>query len=176
MGIHKIMTNALRADWAITDDFQVYLFNKKLDLDGIQGYTSQDILDMCIINLDIPTLQAQIDNTLVSGAWRIHAAKFQPFTMSVTFRDLNGLQLREKFTKVWMDQQREYFDDIKSEIRVSVGNKDVFASDNMLISSVSQSQLDNNNTQAVEFTVEFISSTLSNAEVQDFGKHGAWGE
>ena len=176
MGIHKIMTNALRAEWALTDDFQIYLFNKHLNIDGIQGFTSQDILDMCVINVDIPTMQAEVPNTLVAGAWRVHAAKFQPFTLSVTFRDLSGLRIRERFTEVWMAQQRQYFDDIKSEIRISINQSDVFSSDNLLITSVSQSQLDNNNTQAVEFTVEFVSPTFSNQIVKDFGKFGAWSQ
>ena len=176
MGIHKIMTNALRADWALTDDFQIYIFNQYLQIDGIQGYTAQDILDMCVINVDIPTMQAEIPNTMVAGAWRVHAAKFQPFTITVTFRDLNGLRLKERFTEVWMSQQREYFDDIKSEIRISLGQTEVFSSDNLLITSVSQSQLDNNNTQAVEFTVEFVSPTFSNSLVKDFGKYGSWSQ
>ena len=176
MGIHKIMTNALRADWALTDDFQIYIFNKHLHLDGIQGFTNQDILDMCIINVDIPTMQADVPNTMVSGTWRVHAAKFQPFTVNVTFRDLNGLKLKEHFTEVWMAQQRQYFDDIKSEIKISVGQSEVFSSDNLLITSVSQSQLDNNNTQAVEFTVEFVSPTFSNSTVKDFGKFGSWSQ
>jgi len=176
MGIHKIMSNALRADWSVTDDFQVYIHNEKLDIDGIQGFTSQDILNMCVINVDLPMMQGIVNNTLVAGGWRIHAANFQPFTLTVTFRDLNGLKLRERFAKVWMDQQLEYFDDIKSEVKISVGQSDVFSSNNLLISSVSQSQLDNGNNQVVEFTVEFVSSTLSNTAVKDFGKFGAWGE
>jgi len=176
MGIHKIMTNALKADWALTDDFQIYIFNKFLHLDGIQSFTSQDILDMCVINVDIPTMQAEIPNTLVSGSWRVHTAKFQPFTLSVTFRDLAGLRLRERFIEIWMAQQRQYFDDIKSEIRIAINQEEVFGSDNLLISSVSQSQLDNNNTQAVEFTVEFVSPTFSNGLAEDFGKFGAWSQ
>ena len=54
--------------------------------------------------------------------------------------------------------------------------QEVFGSDNLLITSVSQSQLDNNNTQAVEFTVEFVSPTFSNSLVKDFGKFGSWSQ
>jgi len=176
MAIHEIMTNALRADWCITDDFSIYIFNKYLEIDGIQGFTAQQILDMCVKSVDTPQISSDVTPTLVAGTWRIHSAKFQVFTFSVVFRDLAGLRLKERFTEVWHLQQREYFDDIKSEVELKVNHHVVFASDNLLISSVSQSQFDNANSQASEFTVEFVSPTFTNNTLNNFGLNGAWTE
>jgi len=174
MGIHNIMSNALKANWCIVDDFQLYIHNAKVEM-KVADMQPQDVLDLCAISVDTPQLSSDVTPTLVAGTYRIHNTKFQPFTFSVTFRDVAGLQLKEYFTDIWMKQQLEYFDDIKTEVRLSTNQTEIFKSDDCLISSISQSQFDNANTQVSEFTVEFLSPHYSNSKVHDFGKYGAKG-
>ena len=172
MGIHTIMSNALHADWNRTDDFQFTFSNKAIPLAAMGNLQPQDLLDVCTISVATPQLSADITPTMIGGGYRLHQTKFQPFTFSAVFRDLNGMELKSYFTKIWLGQQGQYFDDIKSEIKVSVGGKILFESSECLISSVSQSDFDNNNSQVSEFTVEFLSPFFSDGFIKEFGKPG----
>jgi len=169
------MTNALHADWCYTDDFQLYIYNKKVAM-NINNMQPQAILDMCTILVDTPQLSSDVTSTLVSNTWRIHNSNFQPFSFSVTFRDVGGLGLKNYFTEIWVLQQTEYFNDIKTEVSLIAGGKGIFDTSDCLISNISQSQFDNGNNQISEFTVEFTSPTISNKAVNNFGKYEAKGE
>lgn len=169
MGIDRIMQNALKTNWTRTDDF-VFTFYNKRDI-NIQGsdMSIQDIYDMSVINIDLPQLGSDVESVMTAGEYRIYNAKFQPFTFSVTFRDFGSLSLRNYFSAIWMDAQRGYYDDVKSSISISIGGKIVFASEDCLINAVSQVQLDNNNSQIAEFTVEFSSPYYTNNDIKNFG-------
>lgn len=170
MGINRIMRNALRTNWALTDDFMFTFTNnhRPLNTSGTD-ISVQDILDIAVINVDLPQLGSDVESVMQAGEWRIYNAKFQPFSFSVTFRDFGALNLRSYFSQVWMDAQRGYYDEVKSFVRISMDGGIVFESEDCLISAVSQVQLDNNNSQIAEFTVEFTSPYYSNAEVTRFG-------
>lgn len=170
MGINAVMKNALRTNWTKTDDFMFTFSNNKrpLQVEG-SNMTIQDVLDMCVINIDLPQLGSDVESVMQAGEWRIYNTKFQPFTFSITFRDFGALSLRNYFSAVWMDAQRGYFDDTKSTIKISVGGKIAFESEECLITAVSQVQLDNSNSQIAEFTVEFSSPYYSNSEIKNFG-------
>jgi hypothetical protein len=162
------MTNALLMNWALTDDFQFYFDNKrKLTHSAL---SIQDLYDVTIKNIDLPQLGSSVESTMVGGEWRIYNSVFQPFTLTVTFRDFGGLDLRNYFSAVWMDAQRGYFKDVASTIKISIGGKLVFESAYCLITSVSQVQLDNSNSQVAEFSVEFTSPYYTNDAVKNFGK------
>ncbi len=173
MGINQIMNNALKTKWNLTDDFDFRFTNPKYTLAGISadnGISPQEILDMCCMNIDLPQLSGDIDAVLHAGEYRLNAKKFQAFTVSVTFRDVLGLKLRDHFLKIWSDTQTEYFDSIKSKLEVYTQGNLIFESDMCLIASVSQVQLDNSNTQVSEFTVEFHTPYYTNSDMKDFGK------
>jgi len=159
MGINSILENALIAPWCLTDDFSFYYSNNMMPFEGIAGLSPNDSLDIAVINVDTPQLSADVTTTLVAGRWRTHSTKFQPFTFSVTFRDVAGMPLKNFFINVWAQQQKEYFDDAKSTVKISSAGSTVFSTEYALISSVSTSQFDNNNTAVAEFTVEFLSPT-----------------
>ncbi len=170
MGITRIMKNAIQANWAIVDDFQtIYIHRTRPLTTPNNGMTPQDILDIAIINIDLPQLASDAETVMQGGEWRIYNAKFQPFSFSITFRDFGGLDLRNYFSAVWMDAQRGYYDEVKSIVKISVADTIVFESEDCLITSVSQVQLSNDNTQIAEFTVEFTSPYYSNTQIKDFG-------
>ena len=179
--INDIMINAMKTNWALTDDFQITIQNIKrpLVVKGT-GMSVQDVLDVSIMNVDLPQLGSTVESVMQAGEWRIYNAKFEPFSFSITFRDFGGLDLRNYFSAVWMDAQRGYFDDVKSKVTVSLGGKLVFESADCLITSVSTVQLDNSNSQIAEFSVEFSSPYYTNAQIKEFGtdayrssKHGS---
>lgn len=173
MSINNVMMNAMQTQWNLTDDFDFRITNLKHNLGHLSSLVSlapQEVLDMCTMNIDLPQLSGDIDAVLHAGEYRLNAKQFQPFTVSITFRDVLGLKLREYFTKIWMDQQKEYFDRIKSKIEVYTQGNLIFESDMCLIASVSQVQFDNANAQISEFTVEFQTPYYTNSSMQDFGK------
>lgn len=168
--INKIMRNALSTNWTKTDDFSFLFYNKFRPLTvKATGMGVGDIFDMCTINVDLPQLGSQAETVMVGGEYRIYNAKFEPFSFSCTFRDFGSLDLRNYFSAVWMDAQRGYFDDIKSHIKIATKGKIIFESRDCLITSVSQVQMDNANSQIAEFTVEFSSPYYSNHQIKDFG-------
>ena len=171
MGINKIMTNALKTRFAMTDDFQFTFSNQKFPLKTNTQMTPQDILDICIMNIDLPQLSADVQSILMGGEYRVVSSKFQPFTIALGFRDIYGLDLRNYFINIWAASQTMYFDEIKSGIKISSGKTSIFESNDCLITSVSQVQLDNSNSQIVEFTVEFTTPYFTNANIKDFGKN-----
>ncbi len=164
------MKNALRTNWTLTDDFSFIFTNNKRPLTTSGSDMSvQDILDMSVINIDLPQLGSDVETVMQAGEWRIYNAKFQPFTFSATFRDFGSLDLRNYFSIVWMDAQRGYFDKVKSTVKISVNGGIVFETEDCLITSVSQVQLDNSNSQIAEFTVEFSTPYYSNSQIKNFG-------
>lgn len=173
MGINTIMKNALRANWTKTDDFQFIFTNKSKPLTVSGGGMSvQDVLDISVINIDLPQLGSAVESVMQAGEWRIYNAKFEPFSFSITFRDFGSLDLRNYFSSIWMDAQRGYYENVKSFIKISIGEKVVFESEDCLITAVSQVQLDNSNSQIAEFTVEFSTPYYSNDEISKFGSDG----
>ena len=173
--INTIMTNALKTSWQLTDDFQFIYNNKSIAPDINSQLPWGDLLEICTISCDTPQVSADVQPYLIGGSYRIGSTKFQAFTFSVVFRDIKGMQLKNYFQKVWMAQQDSYFDEIKSHIKISISQNVMFESEDCLITSISQSQFDNGNTAAAEFTVEFMSPVMSSTYIKNFGAPGVTG-
>ena len=171
MGISKIAQNVINTPWTLTDDFQFVITNKSYPLQVSGPETIKDIFDKCLKSVDLPQMGADTQNVMMGGEWRIYNSKHQPFSFSVTFRDFSGLSLRSYFVGLWIAAQRDYFDEAKSSINISVLGRSVFQSDDCLISSVSQVQFDNENSSIAEFTVEFSSPYFSNDKIAKFGTY-----
>jgi len=168
--ITEIMKNAMGANWTKTDDFAFIFLNKSRPITiNSSGMSVQSVYDISVVNIDLPQLGSNVETVLIGGEWRIYNAKFEPFSFSITFRDFGSLELRNYFSAVWMDAQRGYFDKVKSTVKISAQGGVLFESDDCLITSVSQVQLDNSNSQIVEFSVEFTSPYLSNSSIKNFG-------
>ncbi len=173
--ISKIIKNAIETRWNLTDDFDFTFSNGVYRLENLNtSLQPQEILDMCLINIDLPQLSSDVEEVLQGGEYRLNAKKFTAFTLSVTFRDVLGLKLRDYFIKIWQAQQTEYFDDIKSSIQIETQNNLIFKSDDVLIVSVSQVQMNNSDTQITEFSVEFKTPFYTNSGMK-FGDYGQTG-
>jgi hypothetical protein len=170
MGIAAMQRNALAANYTLTDDFQVTFHNNKRQMTAEgTGMSPQDILDISVVAVQLPQLGSTVESVMQAGEYRVYNAKFQPFSLSLTLRDFGSLDLRNYFSAIWMDSQRNYYDDVKSSIIVSVRGKVVFESNDCLITSVSQVDLNNSNTQVVEFNIEFTTPYYSNWQIKNFG-------
>lgn len=172
MGINKIMNNALKTKWNLTDEFMFTFSNQYFDLEkpaSRAGMSKQDLLNMCVMNIDMPQLSGDIDAVLHGGQYRLNAKKFSPFVITVTFRDIFGLKLRDYFLEIWAKTQTEYFEDIISAMEITTQDELLFKSDDCIIASVSQVQLDNASTQISEFSVEFQTAYYTNSDLEKFG-------
>ncbi len=166
MGINNIIKNALNTNWAWTDDFDFFFQNNKIKFPS--SLSPKDTWDVSVINIDLPQVSASIDTKVIAQKLRVSVPIHDIFTFTVTFRDVQQMKLKEYFTEIWALQQNEYFDDIKSVVIIRAGNGVMFESQDVLISSVSQSQLDNSNNQIIEFSVEFVSVNYSNNTLKQF--------
>jgi len=167
MGINEIMKNTIKAEWTWTDDFTFFFYNKNYELHTLE-FNIQNIWDMCTINIDLPQVSANIESIVIGQEYRFWVPIHETFTFTVTFRDFKNMKLKEYFTNIWILQQSKYYDDIKSQVQIIAGEGIMYKSDEVLISNISQTQLDNANTQIAEFSVEFISKSLSNNTITDF--------
>jgi hypothetical protein len=177
MSVNKIISNIVRANWNLTDDFSFMFVNNNENVEppNMQGFQPLDIYDMSVINIDMPQVSGDLESILQGGEYRLVAKKFQPFTITVTFRDFLGLKLRDYFLRIYMLQQTEYQEKIKSFIEIRTKDELLFESAECMIASVSQVQLDNSNTQISEFSVEFHSPYYTNTDTKEFGKYAQTG-
>jgi hypothetical protein len=167
------MSNVQSASWIWTDDFRFFFSNNKVTLDNFQGYTGLDIWDMCIINIDTAQLSATPTDVVMAGKHRYWVPLQGTINITATFRDFEGMRLKEYFTKIWHKQQKEYFDVIKSTVKIFDAFENIiFESDHILIDSISQSQFDNANTQITEFSVVFSTGVYGTGEVKGIGSKG----
>ena len=168
MGINNIINNVLKTKWTWTDDFSFFFHNNKVPFPGDTQLSIQDIWDISVINIDLPQVSGNVNPVVMGQEYRFWVSLHETFTFTVTFRDLEKMKLKEYFTKIWMEQQDGYFDEVKSTVKIVAGEGIMFESSDCLITGVSQTQLDNQNSQIAEFSVEFITKSLSNNTINDF--------
>ena len=167
MGIHNILNNALHAKWTWTDDFKFFFQNNSVPFPS-DRLSAPDIWEMSVINIDLPQASSSVESVVIGQEYKFWVPLHDTFTFTVTFRDLQKMKLKEYFTEIWINQQSKYYDDVKSNVKIEGGDGILFESPEVLITNISQSQIDNANTQIIEFSVEFISKSLTNNTVKDF--------
>jgi hypothetical protein len=171
VGINNTIRNAMRNRWALTDEFLFTFNNTKYHIDPGE-LTPQDFWDIHTMNIDTPQFSAGVNDIVIGGTRRLYTSLFDSFTISVTFRESEGMGLKEYFDKIWAAQGTYYFDEIKSTIQVSSFGSTIFHSDDILISNISQTQLSYDNNQILEFTVSFVCTSFSTNTLGQFGKPG----
>lgn len=171
--IQRIVNQAVKTDWTLTDDFELYFYNPKISLDSFVVTAGEESLSILksIVSVDIPQLSSAEMDEVSGGERRIGVKMYESFRFTVKFRDYDALSLRRYFEAIWIAQQYEYFDDIKSTVFVENKGINVFNTTDALITGISSIQFDNTSTQIAEFDVSFISNTLSDATIDMFGSH-----
>jgi hypothetical protein len=168
-----IVQKITSANWDFSDNFEVEI-NNKIVTDGILS-NFNDILRFAskyaVVSVDIPPMSSQEIDTVIGGLRRINVKMYESFRFRIRFRDIDGNQIRKLFQNIFVAQQYEYFDNIKTNINIKNGGKVIFNSEDCLIISIQQQTLDNNNTAISEFEVTFISPSISNQYLKGFGNN-----
>jgi hypothetical protein len=166
MAITDIMKNVLNTSWTWTDDFDFFFQNNKVKFPT--DINPKEAWEMCVTNIDLPQVSTNIETLVIAQKHRAWIPIHDTFTFTINFRDFEKMKLKEYFTQIWKLQQSEYYNDIKSVVKIEAGKGIMFESQDVLIQNVSTSQLDNANTQILEFSVEFVSLKYSNNTIKNF--------
>ena len=157
--------------WTLTDEFTFIYHNKLIPIDkmNIMTSTSQDAINASIMSVSVPELtSAEIEN--VSGGERRSGVKMNEFfRFEAKFRDQDALKMRRYFEKIWMAQQYEYFNDIKSHVIVTHRGVQVFWTSSALITGISAVEFNNETTAIGEFTLQFVSRNYNDNDITGFG-------
>jgi len=167
----RIITVISDTNWTLTDDFE-FVFNNGLipisNLNITQG-TPEDAISSAIISVDIPELTAAESDVVAGGERRMNVRMQELFRFSLRFRDRDALKLRRYFEKIWMAQQYEYFETIKSSIEIKNKGVLIFGTFDAMITGISSITFDNNTTAIAEFTLQMVCRTYSDIDVKTFG-------
>jgi len=176
---NNAINTMVNTDWTLTDEFNFIYHNTLIPIEkmnivlarnGLGAGTTQDAINASIMSVSVPELtSAEIEN--VSGGERRSGVKMHEFfRFEVKFRDQDALKMRRYFEKIWMAQQYEYFNDIKSSVTVTHKGIQIFWTDTALITGVSAVEFNNDTTAIGEFTLQFVSRTYNDNDIKGFGE------
>lgn len=153
-------------DWTRVSNFGVNLYPMNEQFQSLVSWTDrqsvQQMIDLCVVSIDVPQYQSEIITELIGGKYRIVNALPEVFQLSITFRDLNQAGLYRKFAKALALSYNNYHDACIFYLGVYLDANDggspllVMETSDAYITSVSQIQLSNSTeSEVMEFTVEF---------------------
>ena len=167
----RIITTIADTNWTLTDDFSFIFINKLIPISNIDvtGVQSQDVITSSVVSVDVPEMTSPESDAVVGGERRMNVRMPELFRFSLKFRDRDALKLRRYFEKIWMAQQYEYFDDIKSSVDILNKNVLLFRTADAMITGISAISFDNNTTAIAEFDLQMVCRTYSDIDVKLFG-------
>jgi len=170
------VSNILNANWDLTDEFTIFIRNNYVNNLSNKEFLKivekfNEYLKYCIVSFTLPTLTAQETDVVLGGVRRVGVKMSESFRFSITFRDIEGGIFRKYFETIWIAQQFEYFDDIKTYIQVWANNSFMFKSEDCLILSVNPITYTQAGANFTEFTVEFITPTYSDSIIKNYGSN-----
>lgn len=165
------LSNALRkaqqVQWSFTNSFSVTL-NLEETMAGLVGWNNSkmpEILNLSIKNVDIPQHTADLIEKIIAGEWHFSRNEDEIFVVTLTFRDMYNGALYRLFKSIWSAAKVNYMDKSKFSLSVDLvaGKKNsngkdsatIFYTDAAYMTSISQLQLSHENSEILEFSVEF---------------------
>jgi len=173
MAISDLVTSISNTNWFLTDNFEVVINNNKVSTKEFDNFAND--IRKSTMSVTLPELTANENDQVIGGERRIGVQLFEAFRFSVKFRDYDGGKLRQFFETIWVMQQYEYFDDIKTNVTISTNASSsqnatiLFSSEDCLITGISGYSLDNSATAIAEFDVSFYTNKFSDDLVSGFG-------
>jgi hypothetical protein len=169
--------NITNKKWDLTDDFGVTFNNNyisgKLPDKLKSTFTNESTWKYAITGVALPPLSSQEMDVVLGGTRRNNVRMHESFRFSITFRDFENGSLRKIMTAIFVAQQYEYFDNIKSSIEIFKGEGEgktvMFQSDNCLILSIGAQSFGHDQSAFSEFTVNFISPAFNDELIKDLG-------
>lgn len=173
VSIKDAMVKAQANNWTIASSYGVYLWPCNDDFAAAVGWdkSSSDMLDAVQLSLksvDIPQHSADLVEKILAGEWHFTRNDDEMYTITFTFRDMNGGSLYRIFKNVWTGSKINYPDDYAFSGTVylvspkfgTLGNERelshiIFNAPKMYITSLSQLQLSHETNEILEFSVEF---------------------
>ena len=166
MAISRIVKKINNTNWFFTDNFEIEFRNQSIT----EMQDINDLLKMCVMSVDIPPLSAPESDIVLGGERRIGVQMFETFRFNIRFRDFDNGTMRKYFEAIWIAQQYEYFDTVKSSVKIiGTNGKVLFDTTEALITTISSIQMDNSTTGIAEFDVSFIAKRSSDEVISEFG-------
>ena len=169
IGLNTAVYSAPRINWTLTSNFGVDLTPVSTDLQTLIGWNAGDveyskIFQLSIKSIDLPQHTADLVEKMTAGDWHFSRNEDEAYVTTVTFRDMWGGSLYRLFKNIWRISKVNYPDDTAFHIVVKLthgpnfGMMTCFEASKAYLTSISQIQLSHDNSEILEFSVEFKSN------------------
>ena len=169
LGLNKVVSNVQQIQWTITSNFYVVMEPKEPTIQNTIGWTTntedfREVIQMSIKSVDLPQHTADLVEKMVAGKWHISRNEDELFVISITFRDMWAGALYRMFKNIWNLGKQLYpnFSTFGIKVYLTHGKDTdevlVYEVDDAFMTSISQIQLSHENSEIMEFTVEFKSN------------------
>jgi hypothetical protein len=152
--------------WSRADDFHVFISNPVLPQNNA---LSSDIFEMAIESISLPSFTSAEQDIVMGGERRVGVKIFESFRFSITFRDFTGLSIYRWLQSIWVTQQYEYPENIKTHVKVETDGIVIFETNDAFITSLSEVSLGHASNNVTSFTAQFICNRFSSKNIKDFG-------
>lgn len=167
----NIVSSIMNTQWDFSDDFDFSIIFPGKYKDDFK--INKDIIRKSVISVELPVLSSQEIDNIIGGTRRVNVKMQELFRFNVKFRDFQNGVLKRIFTILWVAQQFDYFDNVKSTIKISKsknGKEDIlFLSEDCVISQISSQTFSNEESNVVEFDVTFVTPSFTNTNIVKFG-------
>lgn len=118
MQLSKAISKIHDTKWSMVNNFTIQINNDKLSsvIREDIGVFDQDELNLSLVNIQTPDFANTLISSFIANGWRFHTNYDNLYTMSLTFRDKNQMELYRKFLKLYESTKDQYFDDVKFEM------------------------------------------------------------
>ena len=167
------LARAYDTKWSYINTFTVeFLFTDYITKEA--KWTQEDIqnINIHIKSISTPTYTNQPIEAYIGDKWHIQNGRNEMWRFTISFRDSDKLRLYRKFLLMYQAQKDNYFDDVKTGIKLykdadyaDENSSLVFDFAESMVESVSQVQFSNETeAQIAEFDVEFkcVSPVIGN--------------
>lgn len=173
LSIKDAMAKAQANNWTIASSYGVFLSPVNADFAKAVGWDTSnadmaDAIQLSLKSVDIPQHSADLVEKILAGEWHFTRNDDEMYTITFTFRDMNGGSLYRIFKNVWSGSKINYPDDYAFTAQVylispkfgTLGKEyesthTIFFAEKIYITSLSQLQLSHETNEILEFSVEF---------------------
>jgi len=118
MALADNITAIYNTKWSYINTFKVHFhFTDFIASESGWGSTYHD-LSLYVKNVNTPEYTNAPIEAYLADQWQIHSGRNELWTFTITFRDYNNLSLYKKFVKTYNNQKIQYFDYIKTGVKI----------------------------------------------------------
>lgn len=164
--LSNIVNTINKVKWSKTCEFTVVILPNN---DGFKNLIRwgnpsemQTSIDITLKDIVLPQYTASMNEELVAGEWHFSRAFNEVFVTTMTFRDFENASVYRRFVNAFIMSEGNYSDNTSFSIEVYLDEEksiQVMGISDAQISSVSSLNLSQDNSEILEFTVEFRSNT-----------------